>query len=139
MKRTPHPDLQFSDESGFALLESVVALIACSLILTLFFQVVGRSVAASQLTSDRLTATSFALSTLDGIGHVVPIAIGTTRGVYGNDFHWVLEIGEASDAGPGRAAHGSLRLVRIMLSIEWMRDSRRNRLAFKTLGLAGKS
>lgn len=129
------PKIARSDESGFALLEAIVALIACSLVLTLYFQIVGRSATVSQVSRDRFAAALFAQSTFDSLGTLTPLENGTTHGTFGGLFHWRLQISDETGTET-QDLNAPLKPMHVALSIDWRRGARHERLDYKGLRLA---
>lgn len=87
-----------STESGFALLEALVALAASAFVLTLYFQILGRTALARQILDDRLTVAAFAQSKFDSVGTVVLPIQGMTEGRFGDIFRWKLDISDDTGA-----------------------------------------
>lgn len=118
------------NDSGFALVEALVALIACSLVLAAYLAVVGHSARALQTSDERLIAAAFAQSKFDALGTTEKLEIGTTEGLFGDSHRWTLKV---SDEG----SSGSLKALRTDLIIRWNMASREQRVHYSTVKLSG--
>ncbi len=128
-RRTPRrPD------AGFSLVEVLVAFSVASLTLAVYFEVLGRSAAASQASADRLTAAAHAQSKLAGLGHLEPLAEGRSQGAFDETFSWELAV--SADARLG-ARHGRapLRALNAALKVIWKRGRRERTATYTTLRL----
>lgn len=111
-------DYTFKTDTGFALLEVLVALAASALVLTLYLQILGRTAAARQILDDRLTVAAFAQSKLDSVGTFESPVAGTTEGRFSDIFRWKLDISEDANETDLNTA---LRPWKMTLRVNWER------------------
>lgn len=119
-------------DAGFALIEVLVALVACSLVLTAYLATVGHSARASQTSNERLTAAAFAQSKLDALGPLDKLEVGTSEGAFDSRFRWRLQISE--DNAVPRGA-GPFRPLRVALQVYWRNHGREERVDYTTVKL----
>lgn len=118
-------------ETGFALIEVLVALIACSFVLTAYLATVGQSAKSTAMAGERSVAAAFAQSKLDVLGTVEPIENGETTGTFLDHYRWTLQISD--DAVP--ASSGPYRPHRVVLEIRWSNGRRAQLVTFATVKL----
>jgi prepilin-type N-terminal cleavage/methylation domain-containing protein len=85
-----------SEESGFVMLEVIIAMVVVSIALATLYRTVGGAFNAAGRTETMRATTVFARSHLDGVGISGKLAAGTTTGAYSNGIRWRLSIADLS-------------------------------------------
>jgi general secretion pathway protein I len=126
-------------ESGFTLLEVLVALAIVGLALGAVASVFSLGLTAHATTSAAATALAVAEEQLT-LAAATPHP-GTTHGIFANNFAWQTTVGPYRDADAkiGDTSPSLPRLYRIAVAVAW-RDGRHARqVSLSTLRLAGPS
>lgn len=97
------------DESGFTLIEVVVAFTIAALCLGAVFQLLTGSLAGLRGSAAYAHATQLAESRLDSIGIAEPLVPGATSGRFDEQFAWQMQ----TDPLPGT------KLYRVRLTVSW--------------------
>lgn len=122
--------------SGFTLIETVVALAILGLGLAVLFRVFGDVLDRDFQSESKATAASLAQSLEARLGQDLPIAPGLSSGAFGNGYHWQVEIspyGEARD----RVAW-PISPYQILITVSWPFGAGERSITLTTLGLAPK-
>lgn len=125
-------------DSGFALLEAVVALIASALVLALFLQVVSRNSDVRHATQDRLTPILLAQSKFASVDHLEAVTVGLFSGVLADKYHWTFAIEEVKEFTYPRT-DTPLKPFRLTVDITWQDGIRSERVRYRTIRLAQRS
>jgi general secretion pathway protein I len=98
-----------TDESGFTLIEVVVAFTIAALCLGAVFQLLTGSLAGLRGSAAYTHATQLAESRLERVGIVEPLVSGVTSGRFDEQFAWQMQ----TDPLPGT------KLYRVRLTVSW--------------------
>ena len=116
-------------QSGFALLEVLIAFAIAAMALGLLFQAAGSSGDAARSAGYYEEAISRAKSHLAMLGRDAPLTEGETGGEDGGPFRWRLKVTQTATAKPAVAAPPiatSLTLYDIEVDISWTVDRRKH-------------
>jgi general secretion pathway protein I len=120
-------------ESGFTLLEVLVALAILAISLGVLIPVFAGTLDREAALADQKTAAMLAQSKLDTVGSEIPLADGVSDGTFSNGFSWHIEI------APYKFEYTS-RLVTPMLvtlTVKWPAKNGSRSLTLKTIRLIG--
>ena len=120
-----------SDDTGFALLEVIVAMAIASFALAVIYQTIGnglRNVARVQLLQAAVIA---ARSQLDAVGTDGLVTTGTFEGRYGNGTRWQMSIADLSNQ-----PKDPTKLRPYWITLDALDDSGRQLLRLETAKLA---
>jgi prepilin-type N-terminal cleavage/methylation domain-containing protein len=129
-------------DSGFTLIEVLVALVIAGLALAAVAAVFGTGVIGHEIAADANTAVALAEEKLAGTEAISSLRAGRNGGVYAGRFDWQVSVAPYDDPGETAAAINSvagetatLRLYRIEASVGWREGRHRRQLALSTLRL----
>ncbi len=122
--------MRHNSETGFTLLEVLVALIIATLALTALFSGAVTGMRSASLAAHYIQAVSRARSHLAVLGVGSPLVTSTTQGVDGSGFHWRISIRPEETTsiairtgGLDRASKASrIAIYEINVSIAWSMD-----------------
>jgi general secretion pathway protein I len=123
-----------NDQSGFTLVEVLVALAILSIGLAALFQGVGGGWRAASVADHERIATEGAQSLLDEIGRSRPLLDGVSEGAFAGDEHWRLTI-VPLDADENQVANRILSAHLVTLHVTWLAGTVEQELNFRTLRL----
>ena len=98
-----------TDESGFTLIEVLVAFTIAALCLGAVFQLLTTGLAGLRGSAAYAHATQLAESRLESVGIAEPLVPGTTSGQFDGQFAWQMQ----TDPLPGT------KLYRVRLTVSW--------------------
>ena len=98
-----------TDESGFTLIEVLVAFTIAALCLGAVFQLLTTSLSGLRGSAAYAHATQLAESRLESVGIAEPLVPGTTSGRFDEQFAWQMQ----TDPLPGT------KLYRVRLTVSW--------------------
>jgi general secretion pathway protein I len=113
-----------TEQSGFSLLEILVAFSILALSLGVLMQIFSGSLRNADITHDQAQAVVLAQSLLTAAGAETPLAPGETNGVYTEKFRWLLRVRPFLDearAGDTTAVRQALALDlwEVTASVAW--------------------
>jgi general secretion pathway protein I len=110
-----------STQSGFTLIEVVVALAIATLALSFLMAAASTGLGNAGLANQYIEATRRAQSHLDEVGVTVPLAAGMRSGDDGGGFSWRSRVSapRVHDAGPAHEAMTPLGLYAVEVTITW--------------------
>ncbi|HYN79168.1 MAG TPA: prepilin-type N-terminal cleavage/methylation domain-containing protein [Lamprocystis sp. (in: g-proteobacteria)] len=135
-----HARTQFKAQSGFSLLEVLVAFAILALSLGVLMQIFSRGMLTTLAAAQYSRAASLAEARLAAVGSAIPLEAGATSGKPENGFAWELSIvqTELADAAPGLALSTQAPPVtpyRVTVTILWQDGARARHLTLSTLRL----
>jgi general secretion pathway protein I len=126
-------------QSGFSLLEVLVAFAILSISLGVLMQIFSRSSISTVVAAQYSRAVSVAESRLAAVGTVIPLEPGALSGEPEDGFAWELTIVPATDLQPerglGAVQASSVSPYRVTVNVLWGDAGRVRRLALATLRL----
>lgn len=123
-------------QSGYSLIEVLVALTVLALTLTVLMRIFGGGLRNVDLAGQYTDAIAIAEAQLAAVGPLVPVAAGTSRGEFADRFHWTRTIDEYSSASliVDQAAT-DLTAYRVVVDVEWRNLERPRHVQLATLKL----
>lgn len=131
-------------QSGFTLIEVVVAFVLLALVLSVSFEIFSTGMARASDLDDRARALVVAQSRLALAGAEEPLKEGAATGeTEDRRFQWTVNVRRADDASmslDGKAPSGAYALYRVDVRVAWRgADTRERALDLATLSLGAKS
>jgi general secretion pathway protein I len=129
-------------QSGFALLEVLIAFAIAAMALGLLFQAASSSGNAARAAGYYEEASSRAKSRMAMLGRAVPIVEGESQGEDGGPFHWRIKIAPSATAEPARDAPPTatrLTLYDVEVEIFWAVDRRKHEIVLRSQRLGTRS
>jgi general secretion pathway protein I len=130
-------------QSGFTLIEVVVAFVMLALVLSVSFEIFSTGMARASDLEDRSQALVIAQSKLDSAGAEEALAEGDVSGESDDRrFQWTLSVRRYEEAPePGKTAPaGTYQLFRVDSRVAWHgADTREHSLALATLALGARN
>lgn len=123
-------------QSGFTLIEVLVALAILGISLAVLMHVFSESLHRSRESQAEMTASTLAQSLLADVGHSVPLRPGDTKGELPNGYSWQLHIAPyGSDEDRQSWQMGALA---ISASVNWNDGGQTHSMTLTTLRVAPK-
>ncbi len=122
-------------DTGFTLLEVLVAVVIAGLALAVLFDGAGGGLRAARLAAHEQEALSRAQSRLAAIGHGAPLADADQQGDDGGGFHWhtrVTTIATAPLSALGGSQSPQVALHGVEVVISWQSDGGNRQVALRT-------
>jgi general secretion pathway protein I len=121
-------------ESGFTLIEVIVALAILAVALGVLFHVISDALDRARENRNEMAATSLAQSLLARTGSEWPLQEGEHSGSYSNGFRWRLQVTHYGSA-PDRDAWGAQGFA-VKATIQWRDGNETRSRTLSTLRLA---
>ena len=130
-------------ESGFTLIEVVVAFVLLALVLSVSFEIFSTGMARASDLDDRARALVVAQSRLAATGAEEALKEGVANGeTEDRRFQWTTTVRRADDASlsaDGKAPSGAYALYRIDVRVAWRgADTREHAMSLSTLQVGAK-
>ncbi len=130
-------------QTGFSLLEVVVALAILGLALGVLLEIFGSGLNSAELTSRYAQAATIAESHLASAGADVPLQPGDTSGSVNDAFHWALSIKPYDDPQAQPQMDTPLGLMRVQLfevvaRVSWSDYGKEREVVLSTLQVGPK-
>lgn len=122
-------------QTGFTLIEVVVALAVAGVALAVLLQAVGGNASRSLLSREYVIATAFSESMLARVGRDIPLDAGTERGRMGRIFTWQRTILLYPVDQPVHEAAAAVVPYEIVVRIEWISGGRSHEFSLRSLRL----
>ena len=122
-------------ESGFTLLETLVALSVLAISLGVTYQVFSSALRGSTLADDYAKASMYADSHLAEIGKKVHLLPGVTEGSYNQRYSWKLEV-QPFDGSNSRAVVETVKRYQVILNVYWQARKGQRSIRATTFRLA---
>lgn len=122
-------------QSGFTLIEVLVALVVLSIAVVAALQLFGGGLRLARASADHLEATLLASEKLSELG-LEPLEEGTSEGTEG-EYHWTRRIvadPSLSPEEPDPAKPPSVRLARVSVDVRWGKNRHVELVTLRTLG-----
>ena len=136
MKRMPRV------QSGFTLIEVVVAFVLLTLVLAVGFQIFSTGMARAGDLDERSRALDIAQSQLDGAGTLAPLQEGQSQGDSDDRrFHWTTSVVPTDEGqNPNMPTQGAYILWRVETRVDWTTGAGRpQQITLATLRLAQRT
>jgi general secretion pathway protein I len=121
--------------SGFTLLEVLVAFVVLAIILTLVLRLAATISRASGLSADYAMATLQAENILAEAQFAQELPAGTTAGVTAGQWHWQRRVTPYHEADRAFDTNPAWQLVRVDIDVNWNRGGRERNMSISTLRL----
>lgn len=125
-------------QSGFTLLEVIVALAILALSLGVIYQIFGSSLRNTQIAQEYAVAQMYAQSHLAELGKFVPIQEGLFEGNYDAKYHWKLNVDEMQVQSSGQVPFG-IRKYAVLLTVVWNSTKGKRFIEVPSFRLANRS
>jgi len=118
---------KLSLQAGFSLLEVLVAFVIMGLVVTGILQLVGSSLRSVALADEYSYAVQIAESKMAGVGHLIPVVIGSHTGTVQEKFNWKITIENSTIIPPDTPQILSAYPYLIRVEVTWpLDDPKRN-------------
>lgn len=122
-------------QSGFTLLETLVALSVLAISLGVTYQVFSTALQGSALADDYAQASMYADSHLAEIGQSVNAKIGVTEGSYSKQYRWKLEV-KPLDVASSKSVIETVKRYQVVLNVYWQTGHKQRSIRAMTFRLA---
>jgi len=123
-------------QSGYSLIEALVALTVLALTLTVLMRIFGGGLRNIDLAAQYTDAVVIAEAQLAAVGTLVPVVPGTSDGEHADRYHWTRTIAEYPSADLiADAATSDWTAYRVVVDVEWQNLSRTRTVQLATLKL----
>jgi len=122
-------------QSGFTLMETVVALVVTAVAVVAVLELFGGSLRVARASADHLAATLLASAKLSELT-LEPLEEGTTEGTEG-EYHWTRRVTADPTLLPQEvdpATPGPIRLARLSVDVRWGRNRHVELVTLRSLG-----
>jgi general secretion pathway protein I len=127
-------------ESGFSLLEVLVAFSILAMALTALLSVFGGGLRLASVADDTALATSFAQSKLAEVGVVEPLSEGQTSGAFDERFRWIVDVRPQELADKEiDSSNLPVQLYRVDVRVEWDEGKRTRAINLTTFRIAAEA
>lgn len=123
-------------ESGFTLLEAIIALAILALSLSVVFQLISTSIGRTGQSEAVTQARVLAQSLLARVGHEIPAKAGELTGEEGHGLRWRLLQKPYGDTD--QRARGQMSLMETTAEVIWGQGASAQSISITTLRLASK-
>ena len=120
-------------QTGFSLLEVLVAFVIMGLVIGGILQLFGNSMRSVALSDEYSYAVKIAESQMATVGTVIPVESGTTSGSSGDRFDWNITIEPTEFEYPEAAPPIPLYPYRIKVDVSWNSGSRERHFELTSL------
>jgi general secretion pathway protein I len=122
-------------QSGFTLLETLVALSVLAISLGVIYQVFSSALQGSALADDYAQASMYADSHLAEIGQSVDAKTGVTEGSYSKRYRWKLEV-KPLDVASSKPVIETVKRYQVVLNVYWQTGNKQRSIRAMTFRLA---
>ncbi|MCF6281957.1 MAG: prepilin-type N-terminal cleavage/methylation domain-containing protein [Candidatus Polarisedimenticolaceae bacterium] len=124
------------NQTGFSLLEVLVAFVILSLVLTMVFRLISGTLGNVSTVDGYTRALILAESTMARLGSEIPLEVGENHGDEGDNFSWSLSITPFEDSSETVALNPpdqQAMLYQAVVLVNWKQGSKRHSLQLDTL------
>ncbi len=132
-----------TDQTGFSLLEVLVAFVVLTLVLTVLMQIFSGGIRNTNRASHYQQAVLLAKSKLAAVGIETPLHVGETAGRFDSRYQWRLNIYpheddglQAYDASTGAAVFLTVALLNTSVEVFWDEPDASGSVKLQTLKMA---
>ena len=126
-----------STQSGYSLIEVLVAFVILSLTLGIMFRVFSAGLRNIDTASDYTEAVVIAESKLASPGVIEPLAAGQQEGTAAERYGWIRTI-SPFDSRPGQLSDPAVMAYRIDVSVRWSKFGAERKVQLSTIRLENK-
>ena len=122
-------------QSGYTLVEVLVAFVILALALTVLLRIFSGGLRNVSVSSDYATATLIAESRLAATGIDVPLRPGESSGSEGERFEWTVSVQDYQPWPGYRSAAKGVDAYRVTVTVEWPHGDNTRRVGLSTVRL----
>lgn len=122
-------------ESGFTLLEIVVAFAAVAIVLAIVLRVFTGGIDSATRAENHVLALLWAESKLAELGVSEPLVIGTASGAFDTRYRWTATVAPYEDTTLTDEAREQVRPLAVELVVSWEERRRERALSLRTIRL----